>query len=87
MIRQRRLLRGDAGEPRGRLYIQAVPALTPPPDLHPGYSLTLRVVQKPLDAGKAGVFACQDEGRDLIVRSFKDITTEKMHEVWGLKED
>lgn len=87
MVRQRRLLRDDAGEPRGRLYIQALPALTPPPELNPGYDLTLRVVQKPLDASEAGVFTCQDESRDLIVRSFKDITTEKMHEVWGLKED
>jgi uncharacterized protein (TIGR04255 family) len=87
MVRQRRLLRDDTGEPRGRLYIQAVPALTPPPQLRPAYDLTLRVVQRPIDATEAGVFTCQDEGRDLIVRSFKDITTKKMHEVWELKED
>ena len=87
MIRQRRLLRDESDEPRGRLYIQALPAVTPPPELRPGYDLTLRVVQRPLDPSEAGVFTCQDEGRDLIVCSFKDITTEKMHEVWELEED
>jgi uncharacterized protein (TIGR04255 family) len=87
MVRQRRLLRDAEGEPRGRLYIQSVPALTPPPQLRPAYDLTLRVVAKPLDSSNAGVFSCQDENRDLIVRSFKDITTDKMHRVWGLRKD
>lgn len=83
-IRQRRLLRDDGGKPRGRLYIEATPTLSPPPELIPGYRLSLRVVAQPREAGDAGVLACQDEGRDLIVRSFRDITTPKMHERWGL---
>ena len=87
MVRQRRLLRDENDEPRGRLYIQAVPTLTPPPQSRPGYDLTLRVVQKPLEVSEAGVFTCQDEGRSLIVRSFRDITTKKMHKLWGLEED
>ncbi len=87
VIRQRRLLRDDTGDPCGRLYIQTVPTLTPPPESRPGYDLTLRVVAQPSESGEAGVFACQDRGRDLIVRSFKDITTEKMHKVWELQEE
>src|SRR5262249_37188172 len=61
MIRQRRLLRDDAGEPRGRLYIQALPALSSSPEFRPGYDLTLRVVQKPMNTSEAGVFTTQDE--------------------------
>lgn len=87
VFRQRRLLRAEDGEPRGRLYIRAIPALTPPPELKPAYQLSLRVVARPLESDKAGVLSCQDESRELIVRSFKDITTDKMHHMWGLRED
>jgi uncharacterized protein (TIGR04255 family) len=84
-IRQRRLIRDDADEPKGRLYIEAVPTLTH--EQVPGYRLTLRVVSKPASGDAEGVFACHDQGRDLIVKSFRDITTEKMHELWGLQEE
>ncbi len=84
-ISQRRLIRDDADEPRGRLYIEAVPTLSL--EQVPGYRLTLRVVSKPASGDAEGVFACHDQGRDLIVRSFRDITTEKMHELWGLQEE
>lgn len=84
-IRQRRLIRDEAREPQGRLYIEAVPTLSP--EQAPGYKLTLRVVSKPTSADAKGVFTCHDQGRDLIVRSFRDITTETMHERWGLQEE
>lgn len=86
-IRQRRLIRDADGSPIGRLYIRAIPTLSPPPESRPGYRLVLRVVAKPAEQDEAGVIARQDESRKLIVRSFKDITTDKMHSMWGLRED
>lgn len=86
-IRQRRLLRDADGNPNGRLYIRAIPALSPPPELRPGYRIVLRVVARPSGQDEAGVLTRQDESRELIVCSFKDITTEKMHAKWGLQED
>lgn len=84
-IRQRRLLRDEGDQPRGRLYIEARPTLTSPPESIPGYRLSLRVVAQPRETSDEGVLDCQDESRDLIVRSFKDITTPKMHVLWGLR--
>jgi uncharacterized protein (TIGR04255 family) len=86
-IRQRRLLRDTDGNPIGRLYIRAIPTLSSPPESRPGYKLVLRVVAKPSMQDEAGVIARQDESRELIVCSFKDITTDKMHSKWGLRED
>ncbi|MBW8060319.1 MAG: TIGR04255 family protein [Solirubrobacterales bacterium] len=87
MIRQRRIIRSEGGDPRGRLYIRATPAATPPPEFHPGYQLSLRVVSQPLSPDTRGVLECQDEGHNLIVETFRDITTEKMHQIWDLEED
>lgn len=86
-IRQRRLLRDASDNPIGRLHIRAIPTLSPPPESRPGYRLVLRVVAKPSSQDEAGVIARQDESRELIVRSFKDITTDKMHSMWGLQGD
>lgn len=84
-LRQRRLIRDQDGSPRGRLYIEAVPTISP--EQHPGYQLTLRVVCQPESPDAAGVFKFHDHGRDLIVKAFRDITTEKMHKLWGFKEE
>jgi uncharacterized protein (TIGR04255 family) len=86
-IRQRRLLRDTEGNPLGRLYIRAIPTLSPPPESRPGYRLVLRVVARPFEQDEAGVIARQDESRELIVRSFKDITTDKMHSKWKFRDD
>ena len=84
-LRQRRLIRAADGSPRGRLYIEAIPTVDA--EARPGYRLTLRVVCRPDSGDAAGVFRCHDEGRELIVKSFRDITTEKMHELWGMEDD
>lgn len=84
-LRQRRLLRAEDGSPRGRLYIEAIPTVGA--EGRPGYRLTLRVVSRPESSDAAGVFKCQDDGRELIVKSFRDITTQKMHDLWGMEED
>jgi uncharacterized protein (TIGR04255 family) len=72
------------GEPRGRLYVSASPALRAVDQL-PGYSLELRVLSQPEAQSRAAVTRCFDQSRELIVRSFKDITTPAMHEAWGLQ--
>lgn len=73
-------------EPRGRLFIRAQPVVRAN-DQMPGYSLELRVLARPDGASRAAVMRRMDESRDLIVRSFKDITTAAMHRQWGLQED
>ncbi len=83
--RQRHLLRSNNGEPCGRFYINADPMWITENHI-PGYRLTLRAVSRPDGKSAAAVLRCQDKGRDLIVRSFKDITTPAMHEQWGLQE-
>ncbi len=72
-------------DPRGRLYIKANPAFRAEDHL-PGYVLELKVLARPDAHSRAAVMRCFDQGRDLIVRSFKDITTPAMHKLWGLQE-
>ena len=87
-LQQRYLLDpiADGQEPRGRLFINASPAIRAH-DQMPAYSLELKVLSRPDAHSRAAVMRCFDQGRDLIVRSFKDITTPTMHKSWGLQED
>lgn len=48
--------------------------------------ITLTVRGKASTPDSAGVVAFLDDGRDLIVRGFKDMTTAAMHVEWGLRE-
>ena len=63
-----------------RLYI----SLTPRPDVggKAAVLLTLTVRGRPTE-GKAGIFRFFDFGRELIVRTFADVTTPAMHALWG----
>jgi len=38
---------------------------------------------RPLGEGVEGILKFMDFGREKIVRAFSDITTEKMHVLWG----
>ncbi len=76
----------DGQEPRGRLFINVSPAIRAQ-DQMPGYSLELKVLSRPEAHSRAAVMRCFDQGRGLIVRSFKDITTPAMHTAWGLQEN
>ena len=73
------------GTPTGRLYVSANPALRLQ-DRVPIYMLTFTARGLPPSADEAGVLSFFDEGRDLIVRSFRDMTTPEMHERRGLHE-
>jgi uncharacterized protein (TIGR04255 family) len=81
---ERFLLTRD-GSPTGRLYVSANPA-TRLQDQMPIYMLTLTVRGMPRTPDADGVYTFLDEGRDLIVRSFRDMTTPEMHAKWGLHE-
>lgn len=77
------LTRAEA--PIGRFYVSATPALRMQ-DRTPMYVLTFTARGMPISPDVAGVLAFLDEGRDRIVRSFRDMTTTEMHETWGLRE-
>ena len=63
-----------------RLYISLTPRATV--DGEAAVLLTLTVRGRPPE-GTDGIFRFFDFGRDLIVRTFADVTTPDMHAVWG----
>lgn len=71
--------------PAGRLYLSASPGLRPPQNT-PIYlvNLTARVIPSGGDAHSA--MAALDAGHKWVVLGFKDLTTPRMHQQWGLKE-
>jgi uncharacterized protein (TIGR04255 family) len=82
-LSDRFLLMRDAA-PFGRFYITADPAYTNDRSL--GYNLILRMIGQPRTPDLAGVLDVLDEGRRLIVNTFRDITTPEMHKEWGLHD-
>jgi hypothetical protein len=71
-------------KPIGRFYISASAAFkNGTPELVYVLNLTVRG----LAAGdtEEDIIAFMDYGRDLIVHTFRDITTDEMHSEWGLK--
>ncbi len=73
------------GAPFGRFYLTANPAYTDDRSL--GYNLILRMIGQPRSPDLAGVLDVFDEGRLLIVNTFRDTTTPEMHEEWGLDDN
>lgn len=79
---ERYRLRRD-GDSYGRFYVTANPALRVH-DNAPLVMLTLVARGMAATQDTAGVIGFLDEGRDLIVNGFKDMTTDEMHKKWGL---
>ena len=71
----------ESGEPRGRLHIEAQPAINE--DNTPIIRLNLTARGNPTAPTPQGVADVLDIGRDAIVRGFTAITTSEMHEHWG----
>jgi uncharacterized protein (TIGR04255 family) len=69
------------GAPFGRFYLTVNPAYTDDRSL--GYNLILRMIGQPQSPDLAGVLGVFDEGRHLIVNTFRDITTPQRHDEWG----
>jgi uncharacterized protein (TIGR04255 family) len=77
------LLRGN--DPYGRFHVTAEPARRLV-DNHPLFVVTL-VARGRLDTkGIVDVVEFLDEGRNLIVTNFRNMTTDQMHKVWGLRD-
>lgn len=79
-----RLLSESSGEPIGRLYVSATPGFRAT-DRVPIYLIQLLARGRPEGEGLPAILAFFDWGRDLIVRGFHDMTTDHMHERWGLE--
>jgi uncharacterized protein (TIGR04255 family) len=80
---QERFVIRDGEAPVGRLYLTATPAYRTADD-KPIYVVTLLARGRPRGQGLQGVLEFFDLGRDLIVRGFKELTTDQMHQTWGL---
>jgi uncharacterized protein (TIGR04255 family) len=72
------------GQPFARFYITAEPTFRLP-DRSLGYRLSLLVRGQPPSPDIEGVLSFFDEGRSLIVQTFRDITTSERHKEWGIK--
>lgn len=79
----------ETGEPIGRLYVEAAPAM------HQGmeargpeevFMLQLFARGRPLGAGLDGALAFLDVGHEWVVRGFTSITSPNMHETWEREE-
>ena len=73
----------NSGDPRGRLYLSAVPAFRP--DESPIYTVNLTSRLIPQNDSQDEPWESLNLGREWIVKGFVDLTTEEMHQEWGLK--
>jgi uncharacterized protein (TIGR04255 family) len=72
-------------QPIGRLHITAIPAVRDK-DGVPIYVVTLVARARPTAPSLKAMFESLDRGRALVVRTFKEMTTPRMHERWGLRD-
>lgn len=71
--------------PAGRLYLDAAPGLKPPKG-SPVYMVNLTGRLLPAAADLPNALEALDVGHKWVVLGFKDLTTTKMHKLWGLDE-
>ncbi len=74
------------GDPSGRFYVLAGPG-THGPTQEKIYALTFLYRGRPSGQGLEELLDFFDRGREVIVKSFKELTTRRMHELWGLRGD
>lgn len=77
------LIHGKSTAPSGRLHLTAIPA-TRNADRVPLHVITL-VARGQAGGSVEGALAFLDEGREQLVTTFRDLTTETMHRRWGLE--
>lgn len=78
------ILSSESERPIGRVRVSAQPAISS--DGRPMVALTLTVRGTPSDPSLDAASNFLDIARDKIVRSFAELTTEKMHKRWGRKQ-
>jgi hypothetical protein len=76
---------GAVDAPAGRLYLNAAPGLKPP-SFTPIYLVNMTAHVIPLAGDAEGALRALDVGHKWVVLGFTDLTTTKMHRLWGLKE-
>ena len=76
-------IKDERQAPVGRLHVTAQPAIRKE-DRKPMVILNLTARGKPEGEGTDGVLRFLDRGREWIVKTFKEITTSEMHQIWGL---
>jgi uncharacterized protein (TIGR04255 family) len=81
-LAERYLIKRDDGEPYAWFHVDAQAHVDEAQAL--GYQLQLLMGGKPLTTDAAGVLAFLDDGRERIVKTFQDLTTPEMHEMWKL---
>ena len=77
-----RIIEDDA--PIGRLIVSANPAVRAA-DRAPVWILTLTTRLKVASDSAEGILRRLDLGREWVVRGFVDLTTERMHTTWGMR--
>jgi uncharacterized protein (TIGR04255 family) len=75
-------LLSDNQKPFGRIYVNFQPAFRPS-DLSPLIRLEITARGTPNGESISEAFRLLDEERSAIVRTFADVTTPMMHEIWG----
>jgi uncharacterized protein (TIGR04255 family) len=79
-VNLRRVLRNSDGSPLGRQYIEAASGFTPKGDQIIAMTLTVRGAPQGTTVCDAVKFICN--GRDAIVTTFAEVTTDAAQEVW-----
>jgi uncharacterized protein (TIGR04255 family) len=79
---QMRFLMRPFGESIGRVYVNVSPQFLLP-DLRAGYQVEVTARGKPQEVTIDSALEFLDLAHEAAVRTFFDITTEKMHSVWG----
>jgi uncharacterized protein (TIGR04255 family) len=70
---------------KGQLAVQVQPAVRRP-DKKRVLQFTLSAKGRPASGTLGDILAWFDLGREMVVRSFCDLTTPEMHKLWGRKE-
>ncbi len=84
-ITSRYIMKAEDGTPLGRLHVNVEPRYRVP-GMERLYRMTLTARGAPY-CGDDGVAGFLDVGHIWIVRGFADVTTGRMHEVWGRSDD
>lgn len=80
-------LREDSGEPPARLHVSIQPAFTgAPPQLVPVMVLQLTVRGAPTGQSDEAIVTTFKRGRDTIVQSFVELTSDEARKSWGQEE-
>lgn len=86
VLNARFLMRDELGTPCGRVYVNVMPSFMPsqtePNSAARALYLEVTARGRPGADTVAGAFECLDGAREAVVRTFADVTTPEMHDLW-----